>query len=76
MKDFISKEADLPLEVVLLLIAGKAMLITGILHFPVASGKISYFENGLYGLVMFIYALQIKPPSGRPRSARREGRGC
>ena len=58
-KSWISKEADFPLEVVILLIAGITMLITGILLFPVASGDLSYYENGLYGLILVILALQI-----------------
>ena len=58
-KGWITKEADLPLEVVLLLIAGMAFLITGALLFPIANGNLSYYENGLYGLIMVIFALQI-----------------
>ena len=57
-KNQIFKEADLPLEVVLLLIVGLMMLITGILLFPVATGALPYYENGLYGLLLFIFALQ------------------
>ena len=58
-KSWISREADLPLEVALLLIAGMALLITGVLLFPIASGDLSYYENGLYGLILVIFALQI-----------------
>jgi hypothetical protein len=58
-KGWITKEADLPLEVVLLLIAGMALLIAGVLLFPIADGNISYYENGLYGLILVIFALQI-----------------
>jgi hypothetical protein len=52
-------EAYLPLEVALLLIAGLMMLIAGILLFPVSKGTLPYYENGLYGLLLFIFALQM-----------------
>lgn len=58
-RSWVSEEAHLPLEVVLLLIAGMAMLITGALLFPIASGRLSYYENGLYGLILVVFALQI-----------------
>jgi len=41
------------------LIAGLMVLLTGILLFPVAVGLLPYYENGLYGLLLFIFALQI-----------------
>ncbi len=52
------KEADLPFAVVILLIAGMTMLIAGGALFPVAAGALPYYENGLYGLLMVIFALQ------------------
>lgn len=52
------KQADLPLEVVILLIGGMALLITGILLFPVSEGALPYYENGIYGLLLVIFALQ------------------
>lgn len=55
----ILNEVDLPLEVAILLIAGLMMLITGILLFPVSTGALLYYENGLYGLLLFMFALQI-----------------
>ena len=69
----IFKEADLPLEVVILVIGGMAMLMTGVLLFPVYDGTLPYYENGLYGLLLIIFALQIitlgKTPFGdMPRS--------
>lgn len=69
----VSKEADLPLEVVILIIGGMAMLITGVLLFPVSDGTLPYYENGLYGLLLIIFALQVitlgKTPFGDlPRS--------
>lgn len=58
-KSWFTREAQLPLEVVLLLIAGMALLITGALLFPIANGNLSYYENGLYGLILVIFAMQI-----------------
>ena len=58
-KNRIFNKADLPLEVAILLIAGLMMLVTGILLFPVSTGALPYYENGLYGLLLFIFALQI-----------------
>jgi hypothetical protein len=72
-KHWILKEANLPLEVVILLIGGMTMLITGILLFPVSAGSLPYYENGLYGLLLVMFSLQIitlgKTPFGDvPRS--------
>ncbi|MDD2338425.1 MAG: hypothetical protein PHD01_17855 [Geobacteraceae bacterium] len=53
------KEADLPLEVVILIIGGMAMLIVGVLLFPVSNGTLPYYENGFYGLLLIIFALQM-----------------
>lgn len=66
-------KADLSLDVVILLVVGMTMLIAGVLFFPVSAGMIPYYENGLYGLLLFIFALQIvmlgKTPFGdRSRS--------
>jgi hypothetical protein len=52
------READLPLEVVILLVAGMTMLITGVLLFPISTGALPYYEDGLYGLLLVIFALQ------------------
>ena len=54
-----SKRADIPSDLLILLIAGLTMVIAGLLLFAVYSGKVPYYENGLYGLLIFIYALQI-----------------
>ena len=68
------KEADLPLEVVILLIGGMALLIAGVLLFPVSAGALPYYENGLYGLLLVIFALQTialgKTPLGDVRRSR------
>jgi hypothetical protein len=67
-------EADLPLEVVLLMIGGLTMLITGILLFPVSVGALPYYENGLYGLLLVMFALQAitlgKTPFGDMRRSK------
>lgn len=68
------KESDLPLEVVILVIGGMAMLITGVLLFPVSDGSLPYYENGLYGLLLIIFALQMitlgKTPFGDMRRSK------
>ena len=51
------KEADLSLEVVILLFGGMAMLILGLLLFPVYAGILFYYENGLFGLLLVIFAI-------------------
>jgi len=68
------KKTELPFEVVILLIVGMAMLITGTLLFPVSSGALPYYEDGLYGLLLVMFALQIvtmgKTPFGNVRRSR------
>jgi len=70
----ILKETDLPFEVVILLIAGMTLLITGVLLFPVSSGALPYYENGLYGLLLVMFALQMiimgKTPFGDMRRSK------
>lgn len=67
-------KTDLPLEVVILAIGGMTMLITGSLLFPVSFGALPYCENGLYGLLLVIFALQTitlgKTPFGERRRSR------
>ena len=75
------READLPLEVVILLFAGMTMLITGVLLFPVSTGALPYYEDGLYGLLLVIFALQTitlgRTPFGDlPRSRLLLAGGC
>ncbi len=53
------RRSDLPLEVVILLTGSIALLITGILLFPVHYGALPYYENGLYGLFLVIFGLQM-----------------
>lgn len=70
----IFKKADLPLEVVILSVAGMALLISGVLLFPVSAGVLPYYENGLYGLLLVMFALQIitlgKTPFGDMRRSK------
>jgi hypothetical protein len=70
----IFKKAELPLEVVILLIAGMALLISGVLLFPVSAGALPYYENGLYGLLLVMFALQMitlgKTPFGDMRRSK------
>lgn len=54
-----SKKADIPIDLVILIIAGMTMVIAGLLLFAVYAGIVPYYENGLYGLLIFIYAMQI-----------------
>jgi len=54
-----SKKADIPIDLVILVIAGLTMVVAGLLLFASYAGKVSYYENGLFGLLIFIYALQI-----------------
>lgn len=72
--DWISKEADLPLETVILVIGGMTMLIAGILLFPVSAGSLPHYENGLYGLLLVMFSLQIitlgKTPFGDVRRSK------
>lgn len=73
MEQALLKEVHFPLEVVILLIAGLALLITGFLLFPVSMGILPYYENGLYGLFLVLFSLQTiglgKTPFGdAPRS--------
>lgn len=68
------QKADLALDVAVLLVSGVAMLITGALLFPVSAGKLPYYENGLYGLLLFFFALQAvvlgRTPFGDMRRSR------
>ncbi|MFA0889129.1 MAG: hypothetical protein ACC613_08570 [Synergistales bacterium] len=68
------KDADLDLEVVILFLAGMTTTIAGILLFPVSSGLLPYYENGLYGLLLFFFAVQIvalgKTPFGEMRRSK------
>jgi hypothetical protein len=52
------EEADIHFDVVILLVAGLALVITGLLLFPISVGFLPYYENGVYGLLLFLFGLQ------------------
>lgn len=52
------KNINLPLEIVILLIGGMALVITGFLLYAASSGAMPFYENGFYGLLLVIFALQ------------------
>jgi len=69
----ILKKADIPFEAVILTVGGMTLLITGALLFPVYRGILPYYENGVFGLLLIVFALQMitlgKTPFGDvPRS--------
>ncbi|MDD2236335.1 MAG: hypothetical protein PHG65_03910 [Kiritimatiellae bacterium] len=53
------KKKELPLQVVLLLLAGVAMLLVGMLSFFISAGRLPFYEKGLYGVLLFMVALQM-----------------
>ncbi|MBP1748535.1 MAG: hypothetical protein H6Q52_1074 [Deltaproteobacteria bacterium] len=68
------KKIDLPLEVVILLIGGMALVITGSLLYAASHGAVPYYENGFHGLLLVVFALQTmmmgKTPFGDIRRSR------
>ncbi|NPV60752.1 MAG: hypothetical protein HPY75_13975 [Actinobacteria bacterium] len=72
--DFLTRTLDLPLETVILLIGGMALAIAGALLFPIASGALPYYEDGLFGLLLVVFALQTitmgKTPFGDMRRSK------
>ena len=72
--DFLTRTLDLPLETVILLVGGMALAIAGALLFPIASGALPYYEDGLFGLLLVVFALQTitmgKTPFGDVRRSR------
>lgn len=73
-KCWLVQSADIPLEVVILLLGGLALLIAGILLFPVSGGWLTFYENGLHGLLLVFFALQVitlgKTPFGDMRRSK------
>lgn len=69
-----TQEADLPLEVAILLLGALTLLLTGILLFPVSAGTLPYYEEGLFGLLLVIFAVQTttmgKTPFGDVRRSK------
>lgn len=68
------EKADLPLEVVILLVSGISLLVSGGLLFLISLGVIPYYKNGLYGLFLVLFALQMvmlgKSPFGDFRQSK------
>lgn len=68
------RETSLSFEVAILVICGMTLLITGILYLPASKGTLSYYENGFYGLLLIVCALQIivlgKTPFGDMRRSK------
>ena len=56
---FLFDEVDFPLESSILLIGGLALVTTGGLLLPVAAGKLPYYEEGFWGLLLIVFALQM-----------------
>lgn len=73
-KRILFDEAEFALESVILLIGGLALLVVGGLLFPISTGGLPYYENGLFGLLLVVFALQImalgKTPFGDIRRSR------
>ena len=71
---FLFWEADIPLESVILLIGGMTLAVTGGLLFPVSTGRLPYYENGFFGLLLIVFALQTitlgKTPFGDMRRSK------
>ena len=71
---FLFEKADIPLESVILLIGGMALAVTGGLLFPVSTGRLPYYENGFFGLLLIVFALQTitlgKTPFGDMRRSK------
>ncbi len=74
VKRWLVQSADIPLEVVILLLGGLAMLLAGILLFPVAGGWLPFYQNGLHGLLLVFFSLQVltlgKTPFGDMRRSK------
>jgi len=68
-------KVDIALDVVILLVAGMMMLVAGVLLFPISRGMIPYYENGLYGVLLFIFALQAAMLGKTPFGDRARSRG-
>lgn len=68
------KNINLPLEVVILLIGGMSLVITGFVLYAAAIGSIPFYENGFYGLLLVIFAMQTimmgKTPFGDMERSR------
>lgn len=68
------RAANLPLEAAILLIGGLTLLVTGALLFPVGTGNLRYYEDGLVGILLVVFSVQLialgKTPFGDVRVSR------
>lgn len=62
----ILEEVNISLEVILLLAVGVIMLVLGAVLFPVSAGALPYYEDGLYGLLLIMFGLQIQTVGKTP----------
>ncbi|MFA5295340.1 MAG: hypothetical protein WC382_07485 [Methanoregulaceae archaeon] len=56
----LSEETNLPLDVILLLAFGLIMFVIGAVLLTVAAGALPYYEEGVYGLLLVMFGLQLQ----------------
>lgn len=61
-----SEEVNISLEVILLLASGLIMLVLSAVLFSVAGGALPYYKDGVYGLLLIIYGLQLQTVGKNP----------
>ena len=57
---------NISLEVILLLAGGLIMLVLSAVLFSVAGGALPYYKDGVYGLLLVIYGLQLQTVGKNP----------
>ena len=57
---------DISLEVILLLAVGLIMLVLGFVLFPISAGILPYYEDGVLGLLLIMFGLQIQTVGKTP----------
>ena len=62
----ILEDINISLEVILLLAVGVIMLVLGAVLFPVSTGALPYYEDGLYGLLLIMFGLQVQTVGKTP----------
>lgn len=74
MRRWFLAEAEPPLETAILVVVGMTGLVAGALLLPATAGLTPYYESGLHGLILFIFALQTilmgKTPFGELRASK------
>jgi hypothetical protein len=60
------EEVNISLEVILLLAIGLIMFVLGAVLFPVAAGSLPYYEDGVYGLLLIMFGLQLQTVGKTP----------